>query len=600
LASERQALAAVSEKARSLDICNSIAAISSAGVEGIAGKVWDNVIRSRAIVLDEMGRRHRTVAEINDPKISALVESLASARQHLADLMVRGPDPNAPTEDYINLLNKAKNKKEQAEQVLSAASISFREEIERGRAGLTEIKASLPTGMALVAFSRYDRYIPPPKKDGLEEEKKIEFRDHATVPSYLAFILQGQEAEPVVVPLGRAEEIEPLVFDWGQEVTRGTRIPGRSAKQAESAYRAAGEALRHKVWDPIAVHLNKTRQVLVVPDGVLHTVNFASLPTGLSDYLIDNGPLIHYQSAERDIILSKKSQLRGTGILAMGAPSFDEKSLFASLSPEGETDKGVLAKAKSLFSFRGTRSSCGDFKSLKFAPLPATQKEIKEIADIWKKGGERNGDVLNRTGLMANERDFKISAPGRQLLHIATHGFFLEGECPSIFMHSEKKRGPQWEGVGTPPTIAGENPLLLTGLALAGANNREAAGPEEEDGILTAEEVATLDLSGVKWVVLSACDTGLGKIRSGEGVFGLRRAFRIAGAQTLITSLWAVEDETARKWMRTLYEKRFLKEQNTAESVHDTSLELLQERRRKNESTHPFYWAGFVASGDWR
>jgi CHAT domain-containing protein/tetratricopeptide (TPR) repeat protein len=599
-ASERQALAAVSPNARSRDICNSIVANSSAEIEGIASKVWDSVIRSRALVLDEMGIRHRTVAEIADPKISALVESLASARQHLADLMVRGPDPDAPTDEYVNLLNQAKIEKERAEQALSAASVTFREEIERGRAGLAEIKASLPPGIALVAFSHYNRYRPPPKNEGLEKEKNIEFRDHATVPSYLAFILQGLEAEPVVVPLGSAEEIEPLVFDWGQEVTRGTRTPGRSAKQAESAYRTAGEALRYKVWDPIAAHLKNARQVLVVPDGALHTVNFAALPTGFSEYLIENGPLIHYQSAERDLMLSGTSQLRGTGILAMGAPSFDETSLFASLSPEGEPEKGILAKAKSLLSFRGTRSGCGDFKSLKFAPLPATHKEIKEIVDIWKKGKERNSDVLKLMGHRASERDFKISAPGRQLLHIATHGFFLEGECPSVIVHPEKKRGSRWGGMGEPPVIAGENPLLLTGLALAGANNREAAGPEEEDGILTAEEVATLDLSGVNWVVLSACDTGLGKIRSGEGVFGLRRAFRIAGAQTLITSLWAVEDDAARKWMRTLYEKRFQKKQKTAESVRNASLEVLQERRRKNKSTHPFYWAGFVASGDWR
>jgi hypothetical protein len=121
-----------------------------------------------------------------------------------------------------------------------------------------------------------------------------------------------------------------------------------------------------------------------------------------------------------------------------------------------------------------------------------------------------------------------------------------------------------------------------------------------EDGILTAEEVAALDLSGVDWVILSACDTGVGIIRAGEGVLGLRRAFQIAGAQTLITSLWAVDDESTRKWMRYLYEKRFLKEQNTAESVHQASLEVLQERRRENKSTHPFYWAGFIASGDWR
>ena len=99
-----------------------------------------------------------------------------------------------------------------------------------------------------------------------------------------------------------------------------------------------------------------------------------------------------------------------------------------------------------------------------------------------------------------------------------------------------------------------ENPLLLSGLALAGANRRAAAGPDEDDGILTAEEVASLNLQGTEWAVLSACDTGLGEIKAGEGVFGLRRAFQIAGARTVIMSLWSVDDRATRPWMRALYE----------------------------------------------
>ncbi len=148
------------------------------------------------------------------------------------------------------------------------------------------------------------------------------------------------------------------------------------------------------------------------------------------------------------------------------------------------------------------------------------------------------------------------------------------------------------------PTI--NNPLLLSGLALAGANNRMAAGPDEEDGILTAEEIASLDLSSVEWAVLSACDTGVGEVRAGEGVFGLRRAFQIAGARTLIMSLWPVDDEVTRAWMRELYTNRFVDGMSTIDSVHEASLALLNERREKGLSTHPFYWAGFIASGDWR
>jgi CHAT domain-containing protein len=147
---------------------------------------------------------------------------------------------------------------------------------------------------------------------------------------------------------------------------------------------------------------------------------------------------------------------------------------------------------------------------------------------------------------------------------------------------------------------ANENPLVLSGLALAGANRRAAAGPNDEDGILTAEEVAGLNLEGVEWTVLSACDTGLGEVRVGEGVFGLRRAFQVAGVRTVIMSLWPVEDQSALDWMRALYSGRLQKHLATAEAMRDASLTVLRARRAHSQSTHPFYWGGFVAAGDWR
>jgi CHAT domain-containing protein len=147
-------------------------------------------------------------------------------------------------------------------------------------------------------------------------------------------------------------------------------------------------------------------------------------------------------------------------------------------------------------------------------------------------------------------------------------------------------------------TTAVENPLLLAGLALAGANQRRSSKAEQDDGILTAEEIAGLNLQGTEWAVLSACDTGLGEIRAGEGVFGLRRAFQVAGARTVIMTLWSVEDRSAMQWMRALYEGRLRRGLTTADAVRDAS--LTRQRRAHGESDHPFHWAGFVASGDWR
>jgi CHAT domain-containing protein len=143
------------------------------------------------------------------------------------------------------------------------------------------------------------------------------------------------------------------------------------------------------------------------------------------------------------------------------------------------------------------------------------------------------------------------------------------------------------------------SPLVLSGLALAGANNA-AKRPAADDGILTAEEVASLDISGTEWVVLSACDTGLGEVAVGEGVVGLRRAFHIAGAHTVIMSLWSVEDQSARAWMRELYRARFSQHLTTSDAMRTAALRVLAARRASGESSHPFYWAGFVAVGDWR
>jgi CHAT domain-containing protein len=136
-----------------------------------------------------------------------------------------------------------------------------------------------------------------------------------------------------------------------------------------------------------------------------------------------------------------------------------------------------------------------------------------------------------------------------------------------------------------------ENPLLRSGLALADANTRDSGS---EDGILTALEASGLNLWGTKLVVLSACDTGLGEVRNGEGVYGLRRAFVLAGAESLVMSLWPVSDYSTRKLMASYY--RNLKQGiGRGEALRQVQLDLL----KRNGQLHPFYWANFIQSGEW-
>ncbi len=122
----------------------------------------------------------------------------------------------------------------------------------------------------------------------------------------------------------------------------------------------------------------------------------------------------------------------------------------------------------------------------------------------------------------------------------------------------------------------------------------------DTSGILTSEEVVTMSLDNTQWVVLSACDTGLGPVVYGEGVFGLRRAFRLAGARTVIMSLWEVDDTATAEWMQALYRARLSEHSSVPESIAQAQLSVLAARRARGESVHPYFWAGFVASGDWR
>jgi CHAT domain-containing protein len=261
---------------------------------------------------------------------------------------------------------------------------------------------------------------------------------------------------------------------------------------------------------------------------------------------------------------------------------------------------GPPARASPGTAYREALPDCESFRSFRFEPLPETIGEIDEITKSWG----RTEEVVVLKGPSAGERSVKELLPGKRVAHFATHGFFLDGNCAGSGEADDAGKrgigGISPLGAPHPAPRVGVNPFLLAGLALAGANRRANVGPSEEDGILTAEEIASLDLSGVDWVVLSACDTGVGEVRSGEGVLGLRRAFEVAGAGTLIMSLWAVEDRSARDWMSTLYDGRFRRNLDTAEAVREANLGVLKSLRAQGRSTHPFYWAAFVAAGGWR
>ena len=592
--SERQALAYEGIRASGLDAALTLTA-GRGNTPSARSEVLDAVIHSRALVFDEQAARHRSVYGSGDPEVTQLADQLSSTRARLATLVFRGAGDVTP-DAYRKLLDDARDGKEKAERMLAQKSIAFRQDQARAQLGLKDIAASLPEGAALVAYVRYAKYDFQKLGAGKVTPQPV--------PSYAAFVLRARKHQPEFFRLGTAREIESLLAAWRSDIAR--QEEPNVSKTAEATYRRTGAALRRRIWDPLLPGLGGAGEVFVVPDGALHLVSLPSLPVGSSQYLVETKPLIHFVSTERDLV--PEQSRHGEGILVIGNPAFDQAGKLAVASNQQSAVPGATSDTAAIL-LRGTRSACGTFQTLYFPPLPASQQEAENIAALWKQssagaGAEimrgpdakpGKGESLQMTGVDASPEAFTQYAPGKRVLHVATHGFFLEGSCESAV---QRRLDPSKRDESVLPATA-ENPLLLSGLAFTGANRRSSAKPDETDGILTAEEIAGINLEGVDWAVLSACDTGVGEIKMGEGVFGLRRAFQVAGAKTVIMSLWPVEDKTTEQWMGTLYREHFLNGKDTAKSVRAATLQILRQRRAKHQSTHPFYWGAFIAAGDW-
>ncbi|MFN8587615.1 MAG: CHAT domain-containing tetratricopeptide repeat protein [Candidatus Eisenbacteria bacterium] len=526
-------------------------AADGALADGQRRAVLDQVVEARSMVLDEVARRQRDARASRDPEMAALLDSLAEARAVLARRLVRG-EPGAAVDSLHRVMRE---RVEHFERALAGRGVA------RADSGTRSPFAELGPGDALVSFVEYATAAARP-------ERRL-----------VAFVTR-RGAAPAAVPLGRAAEIAALVQQWRADAVG-------SGAMAETRARASGAKLRARVWDPLAAAVTGATRLLVVPDGALQLVDFAALPGARDRWLAETLPPLVRLGAERDLETLDDTDSSAGSLVAFGGADFDGAPELVAASREAAAADGAPRR-------RGEPVACAQFRQVRFAPLPGTAQEAEQVAQSWRSGGRVARAV---TGASATEGVLRHELGGASALHLATHGFFVANDCGVTT--GARGIGGLAPAVAAQPAAAADvaEPLRLAGLAFAGANHRDDA-PGGDDGILTAEEISSLDLSGIREVVLSACDTGLGDIAAGEGVIGLQRAFRVAGARALVMSLWPVDDLATRDWMRAYYEARATRGMGIAASVRAAQLARLAALRAARLPAPPSAWAGFIGLGD--
>jgi CHAT domain-containing protein len=366
---------------------------------------------------------------------------------------------------------------------------------------------------------------------------------------YVAFVV-GKTGDPVLIDLGPTPPIDEAIEQLRQSMS----------DPRDDHARDRGHALYALTMAKIAPALGGATSVLIAPDGALNVVPFAALVDDHGDYLIKRFTFTYLTSGRDLLRLTHQVRPRNPGAI-FADPAFDAGA-------------GPTAAPTTLS--RGRRSN--DLARQIWKPLPGTAQEADEII-------HRLPSLAMYRGARATETALK-ALHGPKILHLATHGFFLDDQQPLAAAPASPSSIQSTPSYGE----AYENPLLRAGLVLAGANQL-ASG--DDDGILTAMEASGLDLDGTQIVVLSACETGVGKVTNGDGVYGLRRALVIAGAESMVMSLWQVDDTATRDLMAGYYARLTAGKPRSA-ALRDIQLEI----QGKPKYAHPYYWASFLPAGD--
>ena len=463
------------------------------------------VLRYKGVVLDSIVE-DRLVAEASQrTEDQKLVEQLNLDKSQLGQLLLQPPQKlSDKTNQRIEALE---GEVEKIESQLAQHVAGLGQARHALGVSLEQVQRAIPNDGALIEYLRYRHYL---GKDQWEQR-------------YGAIVLYSQGA-PLWISLGKAKNVEQLVRRYGTLV-RGS--------PAEDELSANLQALYEALWVPIERALpSQVKRVIISPDGELNFISFATLADGEKRFIAEKYS-VQYVASGRDL-LREVRPLAAKEVVLFANPDFD----LGSTPLLANTDNGSSGADSKLI--RGSEKR--DIEDWSFGSLDGTQRESDELIKEFTGWGWKPSDFT--AGKATKEALLKIHSP--YILHLATHGFFAK-EDPTTAQTEPGASLDVQQSVTKSKFF--KNPMHRSGLALAGAQTtieawkRDEVPPVENDGILTAEDVSTLDLQGTWLVTLSACDTGSGQARAGEGVMGLRRGFIQAGAQNLLMTLWPISDE---------------------------------------------------------
>ncbi len=502
------------------------------------------ILRRKGRILDSLGNIVQNIRQRLNPEDKALLDKISEKRTQLSNLVFEKSE-TIPLQQYQEQLTTLETEIQTLETSLSNRNSQFAKELKP--VTMEAVQKAMPDDTVLIEFIVYR----------LGNTKTLELEELR----YAAYILHPN-GEPKAIDLGEAEiideKIQSLLLISSSQPSSNIQKLQRQISRFKEIAREVDEL----VMKPLRPLLKDKEHIFISPDGLLNRIPFAALVDENGDYLVENYLFTNLTSG-RDLIKLQESAPSRSNSLIVANPDYN----FVSQNNNAPlTASSILGKDR--------RSA--DLDQLNCCtPLPGTAAEAEAIKPLLPNArifteGEAIDEVIK-------------AAEAPKILHIATHGFFLpdqEIENPTKFDNNSRQ------------PVRNENPLLRSGLIFAGFNTPEG----KQQGLLTGLEASSLDLWGTKLVVLSACETGLGDVHNGEGVYGLRRAFVLAGAETLLMSLWSVSDQGTKDLMTNYYQLIIKENVDRSLALRQTQLSMLN----NPEYEHPFFWSAFVLSGDWR